>query len=316
VAVRALSVLEAQYQNAVRLEINNLYTAYIDVLAARETLRFTEASVEGLDRVLNVTRALYTRATLTRPDLDRVVAQKEAAELGVQEARQMVQSAKRSLGVLLSVPPQQADTLELRGTIATSAPAIDQPDELVRQALEVRPDLIAQRLDIQRAVADVRLAHSNQLADVYLLYQPYTFQSNAPFGLKSPTSWALGVTVPVPIFNRNQGGILRAELNVTQTQIQSGSLEYQIANEVTQAGREYAVSRALVKHFEESVLPSAQRMLEDGLRMYRTGERDAFAYFRFQRDYNLQVRLYRDALVRHRRSMLALNTAVGQRVLP
>ena len=59
-----------------------------------------------------------------------------------------------------------------------------------------------------------------------------------------------------------------------------------------------------------------RRMLEDSLNVFRTGELDAFAYFNLQRDYNLAVRRYRDALVRHRRSMLALNTAVGQRIMP
>lgn len=38
-AGRAKRVLEAQYQDAVRIEIDNLYTAFVDVLAARETLR-------------------------------------------------------------------------------------------------------------------------------------------------------------------------------------------------------------------------------------------------------------------------------------
>ena len=48
-AGRAKQVLEAQYQDAVRLQIANLYTAFVDVLAARETLRFSRASLEGLE---------------------------------------------------------------------------------------------------------------------------------------------------------------------------------------------------------------------------------------------------------------------------
>src|SRR5271166_5013048 len=51
-AARALGVTEAMYQDAVRIEINNLYTAFVDVLAARQTLRYTRASVTGLDRLL------------------------------------------------------------------------------------------------------------------------------------------------------------------------------------------------------------------------------------------------------------------------
>jgi cobalt-zinc-cadmium efflux system outer membrane protein len=46
------------------------------------------------------------------------------------------------------------------------------------------------------------------------------------------------------------------------------------------------------------------------------GEEDVNAYYSAERDYNEIVRQYRDALLRHRRSMLRLNTSVGQRILP
>jgi cobalt-zinc-cadmium efflux system outer membrane protein len=315
-AERALSVLEAQFQNAVRLQIENLYIAYVDVLAARETARFAQASVAGLDKVLNVTETLYKRADLPRPDVERVKMQKEAAKVGVQEARDTVRRAKRSLAVLLSLPVEQAETLEVRGTIALKAPLPAATEELVAQALQFRPDLIADRLGVQRALADVRQARAEWFADVYLLYQPYTFQDNTPFGQKSATSWALGITVPVPIYNRNQGGILRAHQSITQMEIASAGLERQIATEVALAARECAVSTALVKHFEETVLPAARQMLDDSLRLFVSGEQNALAYFNVQREYNQAVRQYRDALVRHRRSMLALNTAVAQRILP
>ena len=63
--------------------------------------------------------------------------------------------------------------------------------------------------------------------DVYVLFQPYTFQDNTPYGLKSAVSYALGVTVPLPVYNRNQGGIQRAVLNVTQTQTELAETERQ-----------------------------------------------------------------------------------------
>ena len=45
-------MMEAQYQNEVRLAIQNLYIAYVDVLAARETVRYLQASIKGLERGL------------------------------------------------------------------------------------------------------------------------------------------------------------------------------------------------------------------------------------------------------------------------
>ncbi len=315
-AERVVSVLEAQFQDAVRLEIDNLSTAFVDVLAARETVRYAEASLAGLGKVLAATEALYQKANTTRPDVYRIKILRDAAELGVLQARETLQRTKRTLGTLLNLPTVQAEALQLRGTITDLAPPPPPPNELVRIALAIRPDLIAQRLEVGRAEADLRLARANRFGDVYLLYQPYTFQNNAPFGNKSSTSWALGATVPLPIYNRNEGGVLRARLNCEQTQTEVATRERRVVTEVLQAESEYAVTRAAVERLETVALPAAQQLRDDTFMLYTRGEQNAVDYYHAQRDYNEIVRRYRDLTIRHRRSMLKLNTAVGQRVLP
>jgi cobalt-zinc-cadmium efflux system outer membrane protein len=171
-------------------------------------------------------------------------------------------------------------------------------------------------LGLGRAEAEVKLAVANRLSDVYLLYQPYTFQNNAPFNKQNATSWALGVTVPLPIYNRNQGNIQRARLNVGQSQVELGEREQQAANEVRQAERQYALTRAAVERIEGKLLPAARRVRDDAYRLFVQGEEEAIVYLNARREFNEAARQYRDMLVRHRRAMLRLNTAVGQRLLP
>ena len=137
--------------------------------------------------------------------------------------------------------------MQIRGSIRDIYPPPPPIDELIRTALDCRPDVVAYRLAIQRAEAEVRLAEANRMSDVYLLYQPYTFQNNAPFNRQSATSWALGVTVPLPLYNRNQGNIQRARINVTQSQVELAEREQQVVNEVRRAEREYALTRAAVR---------------------------------------------------------------------
>jgi cobalt-zinc-cadmium efflux system outer membrane protein len=149
-----------------------------------------------------------------------------------------------------------------------------------------------------------------------VLYQPYTFQDNSPVGLRSATSWALGATVPLPVFNRNQGGVARFRLNVEQTTTEVAALEHRVVAEVRDAEHMYAVTRERVVRIERDLLPAARQLRDDTLRLFASGELTAVDASAAQRDYNQAVRQYRDALIRHRRSMLALNTAVGQRVLP
>ena len=206
--------------------------------------------------------------------------------------------------------------MEFRGTIRDLFPPPPPTEELVRIALASRPDVTSYRYGLSRAEADVRLARANALGDVYLLVQPYTLQDNTPQGLKSPISWAVGLTVPVPLYNRNQGNIQRAKLNVTQTQIEALTLERSIVNEIRQAEQAYAVSLAAVKKLEESVLPEAEIVLSDSKRLFESGELNVIDYLNARRDYNDTARTYLDSLVQHRRSMLILNTVLGQRIMP
>jgi outer membrane protein, heavy metal efflux system len=316
VAGRARRVLEAQYQDAVRIEIDNLYTAFVDVLAARETLRYARTSAAGLRDVVAKTRTLLKNETITEADYYQVANQLEAAEVGVMDAEEAYRDAKRTLGGLLNIPPEQAEALEMRGTIRDLVPPPPPAEALTGMALVARPDLVAFRLGIALAEANVRLAEANRFSDLYLLYQPYTFQNNAPFDAKSAHAWAVGLTVPLPLYNRNQGNIQRARITVTQVKLDLTDRERQAAIEVRKAAREYAVSRATVERVERGLLPSARRVLDTILVQFTEGEVDALAYLNAQRSYNDIVRQYRDTVVRHRRSMLRLNTVIGRRLLP
>ena len=316
VAMQAKRSLEAQYQDSVRLEIDNVYTAFANVLSARETIRFAATARDGLRDLTDRTRRLFESGTRTAADVSRLEAILEAAEVEVVDAEETLRSAKRNLGVLLAMPGPQAEAIEVRGSIRDQAPEPGPVEELIATALSCRPDVVAFRLGINRAGAEVNLARANRLSDVYVLAQPYTFQNNAPTGTKSAYSWALGVTVPLPIYNRNQGNIERARVNVNQSKLELADRELQVTNEVRQAEREYRLTRGATARIEGKLLPAATRVRDDAYRLYLRGEEPAVSYLNAQREFNEASRQYRDMLVRHRRSMFRLNTAVGQRVLP
>jgi cobalt-zinc-cadmium efflux system outer membrane protein len=309
VACRAERVLEAQYQDAVRVEIDNLYTAFVNVLGERETVRYAEASVSGLREVLNRTRGQLESKVITEADYLQIKGQLDGAEIGLSDAEELLRDARRSLGVMLSIPTAQAEEMELRGTIHDRSQPPPPIDELTRIALTSRPDVAAFRLGITRAESDVKLAKANRFQDVYLLYQPYTREGGI-------TSWAIGATVPLPVYNRNQGNIQRAVVNISQVKTELASLEQRIVAEVRKAEREYALTQAAVARIEREMLPDALRVRDTAFRRFTAGEVDAISYLNAQRNYQDVVRQFRDTVVRHRRSMLRLNTVVGHRLLP
>ncbi len=315
-ASRALEVMEAQYQNEVRLAVQNLYSAYVDVLAARETVRYLETSIKGLDEVLRVNEGLFSQRNATRADVESARSDREIAVVGLIDAEEAVRQRKLVLGELLGMPPEQAERLELKGTIGDLAPQLDPAADLARLALSCRPDVVAYRLGITSAQANVGLQRANRYQDAYLLYQPYTYQNNAPFGKQSGASWALGITVPLPVYNRNQGNIERAKINVYQSEVQLAAQERRVEIEVRQGIKEYQASRQIADRIRHQVLPGLEQAYRDRLRLFQEGEITKIVFLDTQRKYNEMAKAYLDAAVRHRRSMLSLNTVVGQRIMP
>jgi len=316
VASRAERILEAQYQDAVRNRIDDVFGAYVNALGARQTVRYALNSVDGYDGFVSLTRRLYESGQVPLADLNLAENKLRIARLGSRDAQASYRKAKLDLGSLMNLKLDEIAKLELRGTIRDLAPPPPPVAELQKMALAERPDIAAFRLGVSYAESAVRLAKANAFSDVYLLWQPYTFQDNAPYGLRSQISWAVGVTVPIPIYNRNQGGIARAKINVTQSEVQLSDNERQLMIDVEKAVQEYEVSRAQVEELRDHVIPDARRVRDAAFRLWQGGETSMLNYLQAQLDFNDVAKQYVDTAVRHRQSMLSLNTTVGRRIFP
>lgn len=341
VAERAKKVTEAQLQDAARSLIDDLYRGYINVLAARETLRFTEAYLAGMVqlhgqavRERDRQRAAAERAKAEHgADSDEAQSAEDAAKAEAEavddlddqvrqgrfqarRAAQILDRTHRELALMLDLPRERAGTLRLRGRLREIVPLPAPPETIVQVALASRPDLAAYRLGLSRARAEVRLARANRFSDIYLVYQPYTLQGGRAFGARGTYSYALGVNAALPLYNRNQGNIARAEWNASQTQVELASLEKKVAHEVEEEIHDFLISQAAVLEMERVVLPGSRKARDLAFDQYQQDPSKVNDYIDKQKDYNDVVQEYRNTLIDHRQSMLDLNTAVGVRILP
>lgn len=315
-AARALEVTEALYQDAVRLRIDTLYTAWVDVLAAKAGIEFLEDGLESLARQRLITERMVREGTADPTELNNVEIRIDSTDLALLEALETFDDAKRTLAALLEIPREQAETFPVAGTLR----GLDLPapplEPLLIEARTTRPDLAAFRLGVLRARSEVELARANRHQDAFLVYQPFTAQQALMPGERTSYSWAAGLTVALPLFNRNQGNIARARHSVVQTQEQLKSLERQVDLEVRRAHAAYEVTLATITRLRTETLPAARENLERSLQRAGAGEAATLPAIEAQRAFGEVARQYLDALVRHRRAMLRLNTAMGARVFP
>jgi cobalt-zinc-cadmium efflux system outer membrane protein len=324
VARRAEEVLAAQYEDAERTQIGNLFTAYVDLQTAELHVRFAEASLKALEQMHGVTKTLFEKDQATGADLARLTAQWKRAASARDDAERALRSCRLVLANLLNMNDAEAESLKIEEVrmslkieeVGIEAPALPPVEELIRMALRDRPDLRAYRLGLRRARADVILAWVEQMPEIGWLSWFDRRAAGVPGQDGNATSRKWGLLFRIPDGDGGRGKIARARINVGQTETELAAQEQKVILEVRQAEMEERHCALLVQRVREEILPASQQTRDDSRRLYAGGEVSLTAYLGAERDYNDSVVEYRDALIRLRRSVLALNTAIGQRLFP
>lgn len=321
VAKKERRILDAQYQDAVRLGLDNLYTAYIDVLAARQAVLTAERSITLFDHLIVDVHIPNPDAGAPisekdEDDRDNLTIERDLAAMTIGDERARLEKAKQRLGGLLDLPPREASRLELHGSMRVVVPGSPTFDSLIQLALCNRPDLVAFRLGVERAREIQKQERAERFSDAYFLYTPYEYRDNSQTNELSTVSWGAGLFVSAPLYNRNQGNLKRARLNIEQTQIEAAAAQNKVIADLHEAVHDFDNTSEDLHRLETVTLPAVRRKRDKAWNRMHSRTITADQFLAVQRDTSSLVRYYRDTLTRHRRNTLKLNTAVGMRIVP
>ena len=101
-----------------------------------------------------------------------------------------------------------------------------------------------------------------------------------------------------------------------QSELQLGDLERQAQIDVERAVLEYQVTRREVEELLQHVEPPAAQIRDNFFKLWQDGASSVLEYLDAQQNYNTIAKQVLDTAVRHRRSMLSLNTVVGRKIMP
>jgi outer membrane protein, heavy metal efflux system len=177
-------------------------------------------------------------------------------------------------------------------------------------AMQARPDLKALQLTQARTVADLHLQEALGKVD-YTVGAEYRRQQGI-----AGRSNSLGVffSAPLPISNRNQGEIARADAERGQAERQIAARQAQISADVRSALHEYETTRDLVATIEHDLLAPAAHARDISAYTYKAGGATLLELLDAQRAFNDTMQSYVDARASLRRAIARLNAAVGTEV--
>jgi cobalt-zinc-cadmium efflux system outer membrane protein len=302
VAEQELAATESGVQDTVRLLKFELKRRYYSVVLAKAQRGLAEEILKQFDDIIRLNEARYKLGELSGLEINRVRAERLRFFDDLLDADLQLKNAKTALLELLGVAEMNTpfDVLE---TLTAPALAVDLP-QLQVEALQNRPDLRAERQRVERNRQDLRLQKAEAVPNV----TPF-------FGYKrdiGANTAAFGLSIPLPLFNRNQGGIARATAQIQQQQYQATRLELSVRRDVQEAYQTLQTQADRVRALEQQYVPSARTAREIAQQSYRLGALDLIGFLDAERIYREAVRSHNVALFDYQTAIFQLETAVGK----
>jgi cobalt-zinc-cadmium efflux system outer membrane protein len=171
--------------------------------------------------------------------------------------------------------------------------------------------LLALRRDQARSTADVRLQIAQGKIDYTVSGEFHRQEQATPANQNTGNLYGISVSVPLPIFNRNQGEIARARKEEQQSEARVRALEAQISAEVQSAFETYTAARDVVTTIESEMLDQARDVRTTTEYSYRRGEASFIELLDAVRAFNDTMQSYNDARAEYARSLYAIESISG-----
>lgn len=296
---------EAGFEDAVRQLGFAVKDAYYRVQLARRRLTLAEENKDRFSRILEVNTIRFKKGFIAEVELIRIRLQYIDFQSQVIQALQEVESARSDLRLLLRLSP--ATDFELTSELEFKRLDLDRA-KLGVIALESRPDVRMKRFALSQREADLKLAKAYRVPDV-TVGAGYAVQG--PRGPDNSNQIGVSLGVPLPLFNRNQGGIMQAEAAVQLAQADLSKTLNLVENQVDVAYRNVVHSRRLVEAYLDGVLDDARATLAIVERAYERGGATLVDLLDAARTSWMIQENYIEALFAYQRNILQLENAVG-----
>jgi cobalt-zinc-cadmium efflux system outer membrane protein len=299
---------EANFEDAIRQLTFTVKDAYYRVQLAQRRLALAEENRDRFSRILEVNTIRFKKGYIAEVDLIRIRLQVVDFQSQIIQAIQDGNQARADLRVLLGLSPG----VDLLLTTELDYHLVE-PDivALRKLALETRPDIRMKRLTQSQRMADLRLAKAYRIPDI-TAGAGYAMQG--PQGPDNQQQLAFSLGIPLPLFNRNQGGIAQAEVSIQVAETDLQKTIVQVENDVEIAYRNLLESRRLVETYRGGVLEDARLTLTIVEKAYERGGATIIDLLDAARTSRTIQQNYIETLFNYQRNLFLLENAVGREI--
>jgi cobalt-zinc-cadmium efflux system outer membrane protein len=279
--------------------------AFINVLLAKSTLDLARENLKDFSDVVELNRRRMTAGDLAEADFAKISLQKLQFEQDVSSAEVALVQAKTALRLAIGFE-SVAEDFDVDGDLAyTKYPLA--LDDLKRDALAARPDLLAAERSLTLARDTFALARANRARDVT---GEVEYDRAGDFN-----ALGFGVSIELPFHDRNQGNIAHANIAVRQAVENEIQARTSVLTDVANAYAAFQSNEKVVGLYQSGYLDQARQSLETTQYVFQRGGGSLLDLLDAERTYRATEVAFRQALAAYMTSVRQINFAVGKQVV-
>ncbi len=280
----------------------SVVAAFFDVLAAQEQAALAADSARLAQRATEIAARRVAAGKVSPVEETRARVAEAGVRVALTQAESELRNARRRLSSLWGNPSPNFSSAV--GEVER-LPPVPAP-ELVERRIETSPLLLRARREVERRTSLVALEQARAVPD---------FQVNLGVrrSIEVPGNLVIiGVQVPLPVANRNQGNILEALRREDKARDELRAVQLSLSSDVLQALERVGARRAEAELLRSDVLPGARSAYEAATIGFENGKFSFLEVLDAQRTLFSAKSQYLAALANFHRALSELEGLLGE----
>ena len=309
-AVLLRDVTDLKYNDAIRQTIFSVKSAYIDLASAYLKAGVSNTNLRLLDSLVSLNRIRVAGKDIAAVDLVRSEVEREKFSLDVLAAEQSYKTASTSLSAILGrktsstlILPDTSAVVNVAALINNSLPSVD---SLFAIAERERTDILVLKRSEDATNAQLALANSLSAIDLTVSLDVLRQQS--------VTFYGASFNFPLPIFDRHQGDIEKAEAYHSESVAATTVATNQLRADLQAAMNDVLTKREALRRLVTNILSKSEQVRQSVEYAYRRGGTSLIDYLDATRTENELRQFYVDALGAFAKSLITLDYITGKEI--
>ncbi len=300
--------MEFDLKNVTRVLTNAVRHAFYGLLLAQKSRDVARDNLERYSQIKDANAIRLRVGDISETDFTRIEVESLKAQGDVDRSQTAVNQARTDLLLLLGWPENSlnivADDAWPKSNLTDER---SREETLTRKALENRPDLKAAQIRIHQSEKKLELARRLAYPDVTITgayaRDPGNYFSN---------TGQLGISLPLPIFYRQEGEIAKAGVEMNTAELNLRQAEKSVRADVVKALSAWKSADDIAKRFEQSILERIEKMRSAQEFAYQKGAAGLLDLIDAERNYKAMMLDYYTALANRSNAWADLLMALGE----